>query len=401
MLRLGLVAVVLGLSCARVTSRSTFPDRSTPNVVKDANSAIELVAQLPDRPGPLEVDPASGRVFFAFHQDQEMSNQSASGCKLCELNKGLEGFQPYPVARPEIQSLLHTPVAIRIAEKRNLMVVLDAGTRSKSPQLLVFHLDNDTLASQFQDFQSHGKLSENKNKKKKKKGSSLFTNFVISRDENFLFLADGGLEPAIVCLKLDANRPVVLVEHQKRVLVHHEATIPKPLPKNFALLGFELAQNHTKYSTLGVKTMEVSADGNFLYIASPFDPYMWVVPTRNIVFGDADEFADILFPKPTSDGIALDVQTNILYLADFEHFSIWMTDPMSPGHARSLVKDQRLLAWPSTLTARRGYLWISCPALYETFGSTLNGKSFFKPPYKIVRIPLMKPVDDDDAADEL
>ena len=56
---------------------------------------------------------------------------------------------------------------------------------------------------------------------------------------------------------------------------------------------------------------------------------MWMVPTRSLVYGkgDPETDVDISFPKPISDGIVIDEVTGVLYLTDFEHSAIWMTDP--------------------------------------------------------------------------
>ena len=119
---------------------------------------------------------------------------------------------------------------------------------------------------------------------------------------------------------------------------------------------------------------------------------MWMVPTRSLVIGkEVEDDVDIAFPKPASDGIVIDETTGVLYLTDFEHSAIWIADPVVPGRAKTLIKNELLLRWPDGLSASRGYLWITPSALHEL----LEESPKLRAPYPILRMPLVRPVDDD------
>jgi hypothetical protein len=64
-------------------------------------------------------------------------------------------------------------------------------------------------------------------------------------------------------------------------------------------------------------------------IANASSYSMWMVPTKSLIYGkdEPESNVDIAFPKPVSDGIVVDEMTGLLYLTDFEHSAIWMTDP--------------------------------------------------------------------------
>jgi len=238
---LTVVASVLAQGKTATEERKKFPNRSTEPVLRP--DSLKIVAELPHRPGNLDVDPKSGRVFFTFHP---FGNPNPP-CKVCELKEKFEGFEPFGN-----QELFKTVLSVRVAAtKRQLLAVDHKNFGEVAPVLYVLSLDTEELVKAF-EFPSEvcGK-------------GSFLNDFVISKDENFVFIADSGLggEPSIITVDLRYWTA-------KRALVNHESTKQRDTPKDFAING-----NKYEFSfKVGVDSIALSADGNTLYFGALFDP---------------------------------------------------------------------------------------------------------------------------------
>jgi hypothetical protein len=85
----------LGLFWTGLVLAKRFPDRST-TAIKPPD-ALEIVANLPQRPGNLAVDPVTNRVFFTFHPMGLTPEMDI--CRVCELKDTEElestSFEPF------------------------------------------------------------------------------------------------------------------------------------------------------------------------------------------------------------------------------------------------------------------------------------------------------------------
>lgn len=278
---------------------------------------------------------------------------------------------------------MDTALALRVAERKEWLIVLDhKHFGAKPPAVLVYSIAQDSNGELLKTFEFPEDVAGN---------GSFLNDFVISKDEDFLFIADtsmGSKSPSIITVDMKTWTC-------KKALVDHESTRAKPTPAGFTVADRPI---DIKFE-IGVDSIALSPDGKILYFAAVFDQFMWQVPTKSLIDGgDAPEnTVDIAFPKTVSDGIVIDDVTGVMYLTDFEHSSIWMTDPTVPGRAKTLVQDNTFLRWPDGLCATRGWLWITASALDELMSDPPRSV----PPYNILRVQLMRPVEPEVTEEDL
>ena len=246
-MRLSSLVILIALSCSilyifPVFSKSSFPDRSTEPIFP--SDKIENIGELPERPGNIDVDPETGRLFFTFHP---MGNPQQN-CSVCELKEFFQGFEPFGD-----QSLFKTVLSIRVMPHKRLLVALDHKNLGEvPPTAYFFELETQNLVHKFE---FPPEIAD--------KGSML-NDFVVSKDENFLFIADIGIltgKPSIITLNTQTWKAT-------KSLVAHESTKAKENPKNFTINGIPV---HIPFK-VGVDSIALSADGNTLYFGAIFDP---------------------------------------------------------------------------------------------------------------------------------
>lgn len=239
-----LIVLVLHVFALVVTAgkydNQPFPDRSTKPLRTE--DALEIVAELPARPGNVDVDPQTETVFFTFHP---LGNPNPP-CKVCRL-EDTTNFKPFGD-----QSLFTSVLSVRVAAKKRQVLALDYANFGESkPGLIIL------------DINTGDKIRVIEFKPEIAGKGSFLNDFVLSKEENFVFIADSamGAEPAIITVDLKSGT-------SKRSLVSHESTKVRPTPPKFSINGTEY-----KFSfQVGVDSIGISSDGNVLYFASIFDP---------------------------------------------------------------------------------------------------------------------------------
>jgi hypothetical protein len=161
---------------------------------------------------------------------------------------------------------------------------MDLGQQGQ-PKLMRFDIDSQQL---LQEFEFDPKIAPVKGN---------LNDFVLSKDENFAFIADVGLfnqKPSLITLNLVTGKAT-------NSFINHESTRVRPTPDGFKIAGRQV----TVPFPLGVDSIAISRDGGVVYFAAVFDKFMWMVPTRALVLNtDAESFVDVAFPKPVSDGVS-------------------------------------------------------------------------------------------------
>lgn len=133
--------------------------------------------------------------------------------------------------------------------------------------------------------------------------------------------------------------------------------------------------------------IEVSADGMWLYFATPTGPLYRVstAALRDASLDDAtlerqiQKVADI----PSTGGSAIDALGNI-YLSNVENRSVDVLRP--DGKKEVLIQDDRLLS-PDALVIEKGWVYVPAPQM-ELTSSNNGGKDATKAPWMIYRFRL-------------
>ena len=218
-----------------------FPNRSTTPIL--ASEKLRIVAELPARPGNIDVDPKTGKVFFTFHPFGKVE----TSCKVCILLEKFLGYEPFGD-----QSLFKTVLSVRVAKNKRQLLALDHKNFGETtPTLYVFDIETAELVKSY-EFPPNvaGK-------------GSFLNDFVVSKDENFIFIADSGI---------DAPPSIITVEMKswwaKKALVDHESTKRRPTPRNYTMDGVQYDFSFQ----VGVDSIGLSPDGNTLYFGAIFDP---------------------------------------------------------------------------------------------------------------------------------
>ena len=336
-----------------------FPDRST-KPLRDVDF-LEVVAELPNRPGNIDVDSKSGRIFFTFHPMGRQPNSTL--CNVCEWLPENSSFVPFGD-----QALFTTVLSVRVFA--NSVFALDHMNLGQAGQPRMYQLDiaDQHVVHTFVFPDSVAPKMGNLN------------DFVISKDGKYAFITDLGIlnnAPSLITLDFVSGKAT-------KSLVNHESTRAKPRPSTLKIGN--VGEVPVPFP-LGVDSIALSKKGDFVFFSAVFDEFMWMVPTRSLIKGDAERFVDVAFPKPVSDGIVVDDATGVLYVTDFEHSAIWMTHPLQHGRHKTLIKEDKLLRWPDGLSIASDedggrYLYITCSAVHELFVDP----PVFSPPYHILRI---------------
>ncbi len=314
-----------------------FPDMSTAPMLPD--SAVEVVATLPEPPGNLAVS-ADGRIFCTYHAE------SRPEVKVWELINGQP--QPYPSMawqqpRGKDQPFLDQIFNIRI-DAQNRLWTCDHGFHGlKQPRLLAFDLKTNTLVQQIDIPKALCGIG------------SYMQDMQIDSLGAKIYVADIGVM---------AMRPGLLIVDTKtgkvrRVLDQHPAIKEE---------AYEINAKGKKMYPLGFYWMHPAFDpialdkrNEWLYLGPMSGDKLYRIRTsdlNNETLSAAELAAKVEFYAKRSqcDGLSMDVAGNI-YLTGIEDGSINVID--STRTMRTYAKHP-LMRWPDGLSfGPGGWLYIA------------------------------------------
>lgn len=199
-----------------------FPDRRQSGEPILKGDTIFVAAKLTERPANIDVDPVTNRIFFTHHPSlanlrekgvpnvAELMRNPLPTNELAEIAKQPQ-YRAFPDEDAQ-KNLFNTVLSVRVAKKRRWLLCLDFAGMKTGSALHVIDIENgDKLIKTYvfpQDVAPEG---------------SNFNDFVVSRDEKHIFIADadiGSNRPGIVVLNLDTWQA-------HRALNNHESTTQK------------------------------------------------------------------------------------------------------------------------------------------------------------------------------
>jgi len=197
--------------------------------------------------------------------------------------------------------------------------------------------------------------------------------------QHFIYVTDSGLG-GIIIHDMQSGRTLRRLSES--------ALLRKP--DNLNQRGFKgrvLQDKSGKRPSVHSDVIEVSADGTWLYFATPTGPLYRIstAALRDESLDDATleshihKVADI----PSIGGSAIDASGNI-YLSDVENRSIEMLRP--DGRQERLIQDDRLIS-PDALVIEKGWVYVPAPQM-ELTSSNNGGIDATKAPWRVYRFRL-------------
>lgn len=322
-----------------------FPDRTT--APRLAESALEVVAELPTPPGNIAVGP-DGRVFVSLHPEARPQ------LKIVELVKG--EMKPFPNLAFQTGDneprFFRDVLSLRI-DRQNRLWTLDNGFHGLNPgRLLAFDLATGRVVHEFVFPRAIAGLGSHLN------------DFQVSADGRFIYIAEAsifGLTPALIVYD-------VAKQSARRLLEGHASVMPEnwvPVVQGVVMKPFGLFSIRP-----GVDSIALSREGEWLYFAAVNASTMYRVRSadlRNEALS-ADELAakvERYADKTMSDGITTDDAGNVV-LSDPEHSAIVLLQP--DRRLQTLIKTETL-RWPDGFSfGPDGWLYVTASSLQHVIG---------------------------------
>lgn len=329
-----------------------FPDRTGTPLL--AESALEVVAELPTPPGNIAVA-ANGRVFVSLHPE------ARPRLKIVELVNG--AMQPYPNLAFQTGDgeprFFRDVLSLRI-DRQNRLWTLDNGFHGTHPgRLLAFDLASGTVVHEFvfpRDIAGVG---------------SHLNDFQVSADGRFIYIAEAsifGLTPALIVYD-------VAQQKARRLLQEHASVMPE---NHIPVVQGRLMRALGVFSIRpGVDSIALSRDGEWLYFAAVNASHMYRVRSADLrnealstdeLAAKVETFAD----KTMSDGLSSDDAGNVV-ISDPEHSAVLLLKP--DRTLQTLIKTETL-RWPDGFSfGPDGWLYVTGSSLHHVIG---------KPPSSVV-----------------
>ncbi len=235
-------------------TKPPFPDRTTTPLFEE--SILEIVASLPNVPGNVDVEVATGRIFFTFHPAAEPNEG-----KVCEWHPEENKYTAFPDEATQKQFV--TILALRVDNANHVLYALDwANHGSSRPSLWAFDLTSG----------AHGGALQYHFPADVAGPGSMLNDFVVSPDGRYLYVAD--------CNIVGGSPAIVVVDTKTwtswRLLEKHPSVLAK------SVLPFVNGQPLDLPWDVGVDSIAISADGKFLYYASIYDDTLHSIPTDKL-----------------------------------------------------------------------------------------------------------------------
>jgi sugar lactone lactonase YvrE len=328
---------------------------------------VEIIAELDITPGNVTAS-RDGRVFASIH------GMRRGPVQLIEVT-GKNTYAPFPNASwngkpgsgPDV---LNTPHGVLIDSKERLWVI-DHGNwmdKPQPPKLLAFDIATRKLAYRH-DFNKTSAPAD-----------QILQDLAVDGERGFVYIADCGLDPAIVVVDINKNTARRFSKHPSLNSEDVELVVEgKPLlfPGAGGVMG---------PARVGINPITLSADGETLYFG-PMNGTAWYsVPAR--LFRDNASDAQIASAitragsKPISDGAATDAEGNHFFTNLPDNGIDMLT---AQGELRPLVRDARFL-WPDNAHfGPDSWLYVAVNQLHRNpifSGAGDQGQ----PPYLIARV---------------
>lgn len=300
---------------------------------------LEVVAQLPIRPGNVAVSQSS-RVFATIHP------LGSSDIQLVEI-KSTTDYSPYPDAsfqkngKPVTDAALDTPLGITFDKNDNLWVI-DMGQTLGKTRIWNFDIKNNTLIQKIE-------LSEAIAPK-----GSFIQDIAVDEGNQWAYLADIA-NPGIIAVNLKTN--------EARRFGSHPALQSEDIDM---VIDGKVTYFGGAPARVAVNPITLSADRQTLYFGAMNGTRWYGVSAKLFREGATDAVIGNAITttgsKPISDGVATDANGNH-YFTDLSRHAI--SALTAKGKLQTLITDARLL-WPDNVAVVNGYVYISVNQLNTT-----------------------------------
>ncbi len=336
-----------------------YPNLNTPPLLQQ--SALEVVAELPEPPGNIAVT-KEGRVFFTIHPESNPEN-----VKLYELKNG----KTIPFPDELFQKKFKTVLGLALDGQNRLWVIDHGGNGFKKPKIFAFDLATGNVVHEYAFPRKAGQIG------------SYFNDLRVSPDGKTAYIADISFirkNPAIVVYDTETGKTRRLLEKDPSVsplrwTVRHDN-------KELKVLAFMKIR-------LGVDGIALDSRGEWLYYAPMNQDAVFRIKTSALLDSklspaELSKQVERYGKKPFCDGIEMDSKDN-LYITDIEHGTLFMLNPQRK--LKTLITSKKI-RWPDGMSASgNGYLYFTDSALSEILFK--NKKKILQAgPFYIYRVKL-------------
>lgn len=356
------VVIAAALAALATPTTRSHAAGETPKV-----GQVEIVAELAVTPGNVTAS-KSGRIFASVH------GMRRGPVQLIEVT-GRNSYVPFPDASWNAKpgsgpDVLNTPHGVLIDSKERLWVV-DHGNwmdKPQPPKLLAFDIDTRALVYRH-DF-NRWVAPE----------TQILQDLAVDGERGFVYVADCGLDPAIVVVDIDKGTSRRFRGHPSLAAENVDLVV-----EGKSLL-FPGEGGRMLPARVGINPITLSGDGETLYYGAMNSRSWYSVPARLLREGASDERIAAAIrrvgSKPVSDGAATDAEGNH-YITNLPDNGIDVLT--KSGELKPLVRDARFL-WPDNAHfGPDSWLYVAINQLHRNpifTGAADTGV----PPYLIARI---------------
>lgn len=327
------------------------------NAVAQSNKpALEVVAQLPVRPGNVAVS-RSGRVFATMHP------LGSSEIQLIEVTAPNK-YHPYPNdsfqknGKAANNATLDTPLGI-VFDKNDNLWVIDMGQQLGITRIWEFDIAHNKLLQKIE-------LPENIAPK-----GSFIQDIAVDERNNWAYLADIA-NPGIIAVNLKTK--------EFRRFSGHRSLQAEDIDM---VIDGKVTYFGGKPARVAVNPVTLSGDMQTLYFGA-MNGTSWYSVDAKLLKDNATDAAigaaiKTVGSKPVSDGAATDTKGDH-YFTNLQEHGI---SRLSGDKLQLLFTDAKLL-WPDNVCVANGYVYISVNQLNTTPAFT-GGSDEGKAPYYIYR----------------
>lgn len=323
-------------------------------------ATVEVVAEMPIRPGNVTVTPA-GRVFATVHPLDK-----PSGLQLIEIT-GPKTYAAWP--NVDLQSApgqvaddrFDTPLGL-VQDGKGVLWVIDMGLNHGKTRLWAFDIPGNKLLRKIElptDVAPKGAFVQD---------------LAVDAERGWAYLADIA-PPGLIALNLATGQAHRFGGHASL----------QPEPGATLRVGGKDNLFGGKPASIGVDPITLSADGATVYYGAMSATHWYALPTKLLREGASDArmaaAVRTVGRKPISDGASTDAAGNH-YFTNLNDNGLDMLDKQ--GHLKPLVRDARI-QWPDNVQiGPAGWLYLAVNQLHLTtaFAGTDQGQ----PPYTVLRV---------------